>query len=92
MGLGGVWVGGGVGLLGGRVDREPPAVAPEVTRPRPPERRPKASGEPMVRPTTVMLLEVAVVALVQSVLAGSILLMDMDGLPPRHPVAMEAPA
>jgi hypothetical protein len=46
----------------------------------------------MVRPTTVMLLEVAVVALVQSVLAGSILLMDMDGLPPRHPVAMEAPA
>jgi hypothetical protein len=45
------------------VDREHRVVAPEVTPPRPLERRLKASGEPTVRPTMVMLLGAAVVVL-----------------------------
>lgn len=44
-------------------DRGRPVVALEVTPPRPLERRLKASGEPMVRPTMVMLLGAAVVVL-----------------------------
>ena len=56
--------------LGEPADRERPAVALEVTPPRPLERRPKASGEPMVRPTKVMLPAAAVVALVRWVLGG----------------------
>ena len=59
-----VWVAAVVVHSGEPVDRERPVVALEVTPLRPPERRPKVSGEPMVRPTTVMLLGAAVVVLV----------------------------
>jgi hypothetical protein len=60
------WVSVAVAVVhsGEPADRERPVVALEVTPPRPLERRLKASGEPMVRPTMVMWPEAAVVVLV----------------------------
>ena len=79
-----------VARSGGRVDRERPAVVPEVIPPQPLEQRLRGSGEPMVRPTTVMLPAVAAVVLVGWVLGGFGERMVMAMPPLRHPVATEA--
>ena len=75
---------------GGRVDRELPAVVPEVIPPQPLEQRLRGSGEPMVRLTTVMLPAVAAVVLVGWALGGfgERMVMAMSPLP--RPVATEA--
>jgi hypothetical protein len=71
-------------------DQERPVVALEVIPPRPLERRLKASGEPMERPTMAMWPEAAVVVLAGLVLGGfgERMVMAMPPLP--HPVATEA--
>ena len=75
---------------GGRVDRELPAVVPEVIPPQPLEQRLRGSGEPMVRPTTVMLPAVVAVVLAGLVLGGFGERMVMAIPPLPHPVATEA--
>ena len=65
-------------------------VAPAAIPPRPPERRPKGFGEPMVRPTMVMLPAEAVVAQVEWALVdfGEPMVMATPPLP--HPVVTAA--
>ena len=58
----------------GRVDRERPAVVPEVILPRPRERRRKGSREPMARPTMAMWPAEAEVVLVAEEPVGFIAL------------------
>lgn len=86
------WVSVAVAVVhsGEPADRERPVVALEVTPPRPLERRLKASGEPMVRPTMVMWPEAVAVVLVGWALGGfgERMVMAMPPLP--HPVATEA--